>query len=484
MAEQLQEKREGMSIFKDCDIRGVYGEDFTEREADAIGAAVAELLQGRSIVVSGDFRTHTPPLKEAFTKALLAGGAEVWDIGQASTPQLYFSKRYLHTYASAQITASHNPPKYNGMKLMFGDMPIRPEDIEQIGERALQIMSGDEKSRESDDANRSGEDKGNNGVLCTRCGERGENPGKYHKTDTTEAYETMLLARLRPVSRNLHIVIDAGNGAMSEIAPRVARKAGIQVTPLFCEYDGAFPNRDPNPAVLSHITALCDKVKEVNADLGIAFDGDGDRAIFVDSNGIPLIAEEAMVIFTDALAGPGDSVVYDLKCSSILKQAVLRCGSEPVMERSGHAFIRRNFMQRNSVFAGEVSGHYFFRELEGDDGLYAMMVMLDIMEETGKSLRGLLRNVQYTAITPDIRIRADQEEIEEVMRRMENWTGEAGVHPVYIDGIRLEFPDDSWLLLRRSITEPAFTVRLEAPDEEKLRTLRKEAEKRLEIQLV
>ena len=454
-----------MSIFKDCDIRGVYGEDITEREASAIGTAVAELLQGRSIVVSGDFRTHTPSLKKAFTEALLAGGAEVWDIGQASTPQLYFSKRYLHTYASAQITASHNPPKYNGLKLMFGDLPILPEDIEQIGERTEQIIGGKEKMECSVNRSLSGAEK-------------------LHNTDTTEAYENMLLSRLRPVSGKLHIVIDAGNGAMSEIAPRVARKAGIQVTPLFCEYDGAFPNRDPNPAVLSHITALCDKVKEVNADLGIAFDGDGDRAIFVDSSGIPLIAEEAMVIFTDALARPGDSVVYDLKCSSILKQAIIRCGAEPVMERSGHAFIRRNFMQRKSVFAGEVSGHYFFRELEGDDGLYAMMVMLDIMEETGKSLRALLDGVQYTAITPDIRIRAEQEEIEEVMQRMGQWACEPDVNPVYIDGIRLEFPDDSWLLLRRSITEPAFTVRLEAPDEEKLQALRKEAEKRLKIQLV
>lgn len=446
-----------MSIFKDCDIRGIYGDDITEREMAAIGTAVAEKLQGRSIVVSGDFRTHTPPLKKAFTEALIAGGAEVWDIGQASTPQLYFSKRHLHTYASAQITASHNPPKYNGLKLMFGDLPIRPEDIEQIGSRVSEIFRQEEKSA----AGR----------------------GSLHRVDTTEAYEAMLLARLRPVSGKLHIVIDAGNGAMSEIAPRVAEKAGIKVTPLFCEYDGSFPNRDPNPAVLFHISALCDKVKEVRADLGIAFDGDGDRAIFVDADGTPLIAEEAMVIFTDALAKPGDSIVYDLKCSSILKQAILRHEAEPVMERSGHAFIRRNFMQRSSVFAGEVSGHYFFRELEGDDGLYAMMVMLDILEESGKSPRALLDGIHYTAITPDIRIRAGQEEIEEVMRRMESWAQEPDVHPVYIDGIRLEFPDDSWLLLRRSITEPAFTVRLEAENEEKLKALRQAAEERLGVRL-
>ena len=446
-----------MSIFKDCDIRGVYGEDFTEREAAAIGTAVAERLKGRSIVVGGDFRTHTSQLKQAFIRALLEGGAGVTDVGLVSTPQLYFSKRHLKTYASAQITASHNPPKYNGLKLMFGDLPVQPEDIARIGQRAEDLL----KMADTDRA----------------CG------GMLQTADTTDAYETMLLGRLRPLTRRIHIVIDAGNGAMSEIAPRVAKKAGAEVTPLFCEYDGSFPNRDPNPAVLSHITALCRKVQEVHADLGIAFDGDGDRAIFVDAAGTPLIAEEAMVIFTHALACPGDSVVYDLKCSSILKQAILQQGAEPVMERSGHAFIRRNFIERNSVFAGEVSGHYFFRELTGDDGLYAMMVMLDIMEKTGKGLRELLDGVRYTAITPDIRIRAGEKEIEEVMHRMEEWAKEPEVHPVYIDGIRLEFPDESWLLLRRSITEPAFTVRLEAGDETELQLLRKEAEERLGIQL-
>ncbi len=450
-----------MSIFKDCDIRGVYGEDLREEEAAAIGTAVAQILQGRDIVVGGDFRTHTPSLKQAFIRALLEGGAEVWDIGQVSTPQVYFSKRYLHTHASAQITASHNPAKYNGLKLMFGDLPIRPEDIAGIGKTAEEILAAGDKSAS------------------------GENlkPGMLHQADTAEAYEKMLLSRVRPLTRRLHIVIDAGNGAMSEAAPRAAEAAGVRVTPLFCSYDGTFPNRDPNPAVLSHITALCDTVREVGADLGIAFDGDGDRAIFVDAQGRPLLAEEAMVIFTKALARPGDSVVYDLKCSSILKQAVLEQGAEPVMERSGHAFIRRNFIERNSVFAGEVSGHYFFRELTGDDGLYALMVMLDILEETGKSLRSLLDEVRYTAITPDIRIRADQEQIEEVMGRMKAWAGEPDVHPVYIDGIRLEFPDDSWILLRRSITEPAFTLRLEAPDETRLGALKQEAGKKLGIQL-
>ena len=500
-----------MSIFKDCDIRGVYGEDLMEREMTAIGAAVAEILDGRSIVVGGDFRTHTPPLKQAFIEALLQGGAEVTDVGQVSTPQLYFSKRYLHTYASAQITASHNPPKYNGLKLMFGDLPIRPEDIEQIGRRAEELLgaekaagsgtevsfktnaagSGTEVSAEANTVGSGTEvfcetnAAGNGTEVFSKANavasgkKKTAGSGLLRSKDTTAAYEEMLLGRVRPLTRKLHVVIDAGNGAMSEIAPRVAKKAGAEVTPLFCEYDGTFPNRDPNPAVVSHIQALCEKVPQVHADLGIAFDGDGDRAIFVDAEGKPLMAEEAMVIFANALAKPGDSVVYDLKCSSILKQAVLRRGAEPIMERSGHAFIRRHFIRESSVFAGEVSGHYFFRELTGDDGLYALMVMLDILEESGESVRRLLDGVQYTAITPDIRIRADEEQIEQVMNRMEEWAAEPEVHPVYIDGIRLEFPDDSWILLRRSITEPAFTVRLEAPEKKGLEKLKKTAEERL-----
>lgn len=433
-----------MSIYKDCDIRGVYGEDLTEEIMEGMGRAIAKILDGRSIVVGGDFRTHTPQLKKALIDGLLESGAEVYDVGQVSTPQLYFSKRELETYASAQVTASHNPPKYNGLKLMFGDLPVLPADIYEV----------------------------------ERVAEEGDFPtgaGTLAKRDTTLAYETMLRAAFGTLERPLRIVVDAGNGAMSVVAPEVAKSVGLDVVPLFCSYDGNFPNRGPNPAVLSNLTKLSAAVRKEGADFGVAFDGDGDRAIFVDGEGTPLMAEEALVLFVNHLVKPGDSVVYDLKCSSILKSAIEKRGGTPIMERSGHAFIRRHFIKEDSRLAGEVSGHYFFRELEGDDGLFALMIMARIMTGTGKTMRDLLGDVTYTSITPDIRVQATPEEIDEVFGRMEAWAKDEGIEPVRLDGIRLEFADGGWALLRRSITEPAFTVRLEAPTQTELDQLKEKA---------
>lgn len=431
-----------MSIYKDCDIRGVYGIDLTERDMDSIGSALAAELQGRSIVVGGDYRLHTPPLKAALIDALVRGGAEVYDVGQVSTPQLYFSKRHLGTYASAQVTASHNPPQYNGLKPMLGEWPITPEQIRKLSQPVT-------------------------GTSST--------VGSVTTVDTTSAYLQMLRDAWTGGSRTLRVVIDAGNGAMSAAAPAVMTALGHQIEPLFCTFDGSFPNRDPNPAVPSHLTALCQRVRDTGADFGVAFDGDGDRAIFVDSDGKPLLAEEALVIFADHLVQPGDTVVYDLKCSSIFRRAVESHGGTAIMERSGHAFIRRTFMERGSVLAGEVSGHYFFRELAGDDGLYALVVLSSILSRTDRTLRQLLDGVHYPAITPDVRIHAEPQEIDAVLARMERWAADSGAAVSRLDGVRLEFSDGSWALLRRSITEPAFTVRLEAPTADGLRQLRRRA---------
>ena len=441
-----------MGIYKDCDIRGVYGEDLTEEVIATIGGAVAQMLEGRSIVVGGDYRTHTPQLKKAFVDALLAAGADVYDVGQVSTPQLYFSKRFLGTYASAQVTASHNPAKYNGVKLMFGEQPALADTIDRVRELA----------------------------------EKGEFPageGTLHTVDTTDEYEKMLVGRFGGMGRKLKVVIDAGNGAMSVVAPEVMAKLGFDVVPLFCEYDGTFPNRNPNPALAEATVPLCEKVAEVGADFGVAFDGDGDRAIFVDENGKALIAEEALVIYVNHLVKPGDSVVYDLKCSSIVKNAVLAHGGEPIMERSGHGFIRGHLIRANSVLGGEVSGHYFFNELHGDDGLYATVVMADILTNSDRSIRGELSDVTYTSITPDIRVRATPDEIDAVFERMEAWAADEGIEPVRVDGVRLEFADGSWALLRRSITEPAFTMRFEAATDEGLAALKARAAEKLQVKV-
>ena len=440
-----------MSIYKDCDIRGVYGRDLTEAEMRDIGRAVGTQLAGRTIVVGGDFRTHTPALKAALLEGLLECGAQVTDVGQLSTPQLYFSKRYLDSYASAQVTASHNPAQYNGLKLMFGKEPTGPEQMRALEQR-----------------------------VHTKAFTVAQ--GSCRQVSTDAAYFAML-TRGFPSIRPLKVVIDAGNGAMSEAAPRVMRALGLEVVPLFCTYDGTFPNRDPNPAVRAHLTVLCKTVVDAGADFGVAFDGDGDRAVFVDAAGEILSAEESMVIFIRHLLKPGESVVYDLKCSSILARAVKDCGGTAYMERSGHGFIRQHFLQIGSVLAGEVSGHFFFRELGGDDGLYALVRMAEILGTSQNSLRDLLAGVQYTAITPDIRVPAAPEEIARVFDAMERWAAAQHADISRLDGVRAQLRDGSWVLLRRSITEPAYTLRLEAADEAALAALKQQVAAALAISI-
>lgn len=440
-----------MSIYKDCDIRGVYGSELTQDVLRDIGRAIGTQLSGRTIVVGGDCRTHTPVLKNALLEGLLECGAHVTDVGQVSTPQLYFSKRHLGTYASAQVTASHNPAKYNGLKIMFGQEPTGPEQMRALEQRV----------RAQD--------------FCWA-------DGTYRQVSTDAAYAAMLTENF-PAIRPLKVAIDAGNGAMSQTAPAVMRALGLDVVPLFCSFDGTFPNRDPNPAVRSHLTALQAAVVETGADFGAAFDGDGDRVVFVDAAGTILSAEESMVIFIRHFVKPGETVVYDLKSSSILPRAVEVCGGTAHMERSGHGFIRQHFLRAQSVLAGEVSGHFFFRVLGGDDGLYALVRMAEILGQTDDTLRGLLDDVEYPAITPDIRIQAAPEEITRVFAAMEAWATAQCAAVSHLDGIRATCANGSWVLLRRSITEPAYTLRMEAPDEAALDALRREVSTALCVRL-
>ncbi|MEG1524982.1 MAG: phosphomannomutase/phosphoglucomutase [Clostridia bacterium] len=430
-----------MSIYKDCDIRGVYGSELTTDDMLRIGRAIAGMLDGREILVGGDFRTHTPVLKAALLDGLLQGGASVIDLGQLPTPAIYFAKRTLHTYACAQVTASHNPASYNGLKLMLGDRPVTPDVI-----RSIQVSA-----------------------------ESTQSPyklGTCKSENIMPAYETMLMSACGCRIGKLKVLVDAGNGAMGEIAPRIIQKLGFEVVELFCTIDGRFPDRDPNPAVVTNLAAVCEKMREVGADIGASFDGDGDRVVFIDADGKPLLAEEGLCIFIQALMQPEDSVVYDIKCSSIVKDAILHGGGIPVMERSGHAFIRSNFLERGSCLAGEVSGHFFFRELGADDGLYALIRMCEILCRAQMPLRKLLGSVRYTAITPDIRVRADQAQIDSAFEQMQIWAN-ARQDAVLsmLDGMRLEFTDGAWVLLRRSVTEPAMTLRLETADSLRLHAL-------------
>ena len=426
-----------MSIYKDCDIRGIYGRELTETDAYSIGRALATLHPGVRMVVGGDVRVSTPTLKRAFIDGLTRSGAQVTDIGTVPTPALYFALAESGAKGGATVTASHNPAQYNGIKFMLGKLPPTRAEIDRIH-------------------------------ATVEAGAFAEAPGSCTESPILPRYLAALEKRFH-AKRPLKIVVDAGNGAMSEVAPTTFRQAGHEVVELFCEPDGRFPNRDPNPADYRHLTAVCDRVRAEGADMGIAFDGDGDRAVFIDETGTAVPNEKSLVLFIRALLRDRPTpVVYDQKSSSAVKRAILSMGGTPMPERSGHAFIKRRFLEVGAAIAGEVSGHFFFAELGYDDGLYAGLMMAEILGASGSRLSRLTGDIVCPPITPDIRVHCPYDQQQPWLDRIEAL---AQTHPCrvdHLDGVRLEF-EDGWILVRKSVTAEQITLRAEADTPELLR---------------
>lgn len=429
-----------MSIYKECDIRGVYGSELDENTAYEIGRAVGSMMSGKTMAVCGDVRTSTPALKNSLIKGLYKSGVGIIDISIEPTPVFYFGIKHLKTDGGITVTASHNPARYNGFKLMLGDRPVTPDDIKEIENMVLEKRFINKK-------------------------------GTLKKADVEHGYIDYI-KNLTQRYGNLKVVIDAGNGATSKLAPELFRDLGYEVVELFCGFDGTFPNREPNPAVFRNLKRLQEKVLEEHADLGIGFDGDGDRVVFVDGNGEISTSEESFVVFIrHYLKDNPSSVVYDIKSSSIVERETVKYGSTPLMERSGHAFIKRRFLENSSVLAGEISGHFFFKELGHDDGIYAALKMAEILGRNNASLAGCRASISKTLITPDIRIPATPEEQQALLDKI----GQLALkYPVSrLDGVRIQFPE-GWLLARKSVTEPCITLRLEADDEAGMLQIKKE----------
>ena len=428
-----------MSIFKDCDIRGVYPDEIDESAVYAVGRALATLHPGARLAVGGDVRVSTPALKAALVRGLTDSGAAVTDIGTIPTPALYWALKRLPVDGGATVTASHNPPQYNGVKFMFGDMPVSRRDIDAV-----------------------------KAVAASGCfaNERGD----CSTVDILPGYMDNLVRRFQ-ATRPLKVVVDAGNGAMSRVAPEVFRRCGHRAVELFCEPDGRFPGRDPNPADYSHLDAVRARVRAEGADFGVAFDGDGDRAVFIDETGTAVMNEKSLVLFIrELLRERPTPVVYDQKSSSAVRRAVLALGGTPVPERSGHAFIKRRFLDVGAAIAGEVSGHFFFGELGYDDGLFAALAMADIIARAGRPLSALTADIICPPITSDLRMRCPYAEQQAWLDRVEALALAHGCTVSRLDGIRLEF-EDGWVLMRKSVTAEQLTLRAEADTPERLEAL-------------
>jgi len=418
------------SIFKDCDIRGLFGSDLTPEIAYRIGRAVGAKLPGKRLLVGGDLRPHTPPLQAQIIEALKASGCLVLDLGQVPTPVFHSALSQLTADGGVMVTASHNPPQFNGFKLMLGPLPPIREDFEEI-ERMV-----------AEGAQVSGQ-------------------GRVEKVPPIPQYQEQLIRRFTPAGP-LKVALDCGNGSYSEIAPPVFRQLGYEVVELFCQPDGTFPNRDPNPAIPAHLSALCAAVSKSNAQLGVAFDGDGDRVAFTDENGQVLPAEHVLVLLARRLLMkvPLATIVFDIKGSRMVEEEALRLGCVFVEEKSGHSYIRRRMILNQADLGGEVSGHFFYKALRGgDDGLYTSLLLAQILDQTGQPLSQLTRGLDRYQITPDFRLPYDISQAPHLLRRLrDHFTHE---RLSTLDGVKVYF-QDGWGILRPSVTEPAITIRFES----------------------
>ncbi len=425
-------------IFRDYDIRG-HSEQFSKPLVDMIGRAIGSeaLKQGfSSIVVGADGRESSPALREQLVRGLLACGIDVIDAGIVATPMLYFACHHLQTQSGVMVTGSHHPGDHNGFKIMIGGEAL-------CGERIT--------------------------ALRTRIAGKDfvEGQGSYRVTQIDSDY-TRAVCNDILVGSPFKVVIDCANGAASVVAVDLFQELGCEVVPLFCELDGRFPNHAPDPSVPANLRQLAAEVAASGADVGIAFDGDGDRLGIVTKGGRIITADRLMMIFAkDLLAHqPGADIVFDVKCSRDLATVISSHGGRPIMWRSGHSWIKQKMKESGALLGGEFTGHICFRDrwFGFDDGLYAAARLLEIMSAEGRSLDSMLAELPRSVSTAELIIPVAEKRKFELMSHISEKMEPRGARLTRIDGVRAEFPD-GWGLVRASNTSPALACRFEAENE-------------------
>jgi len=439
-------------IFKAYDIRGLYPQELDAQASGAIGRGIARYLGGGPVVVGRDMRESGIELRASLTSGLRAEGVDVIDIGRVSTPMVYFATNALDAEGGVMITASHNPGAYNGLKVCAREaVPIGGETgLADIAQHARELLSEPLP----------------------------EPRGALRECDVAQRYYEELLDAF-PVRPRLHAVIDAGNGIAGEAVEGLLERLPLEVTRLYFEPDGSFPNHEANPLVLENIADLQRKVVECGADLGIAFDGDGDRCAFIDERGQAVPADLMTALLAKTVlenrllgAGPGTPIVYDLRSSRVVPETLRAYGAVPVRGRVGHAFLKRTMRERGACFAGELSGHFYFRFPSGyvaDDGAAAMMLGLQTMEIAGRPLSELWTPFQRYQQSGEINSRVD--DVPATLARVRSHFSGGEVDE--LDGLTVSFPD-WWLNVRPSNTEPLLRLNVEAGSEAEMASRRDE----------
>ncbi|MEO8777386.1 MAG: phosphomannomutase/phosphoglucomutase [Rhodanobacter sp.] len=427
------------SIFRAYDVRGVVGKTLDKNVARMLGRAIGTMMgeQGlHEIVVGRDGRASGPELAGALVDGLCEAGVDVTDLGAVPTPVVYFAAYRFNTGCAVAVTGSHNPPDYNGFKIVVGGQTLAEGAIQDLYQR---IESG----------------------ALTSDGH-----GSRREVDVASDYIEKIVSDVL-AERPLKVVVDSGNGIAGEIAPQVLEGIGCEVVPLYCDVDGSFPNHHPDPSDPANLEDLIHAVRQTGADLGIAFDGDGDRLGVVACSGEIIYPDRLLMLFArDVLSRqPGGTVIYDVKCSSHLKGQILDAGGSPLMWRTGHSLIKSKMLETSAELAGEMSGHFFFKErwYGFDDGIYAAARLLEILagDLHGRSPDEIFATLPKSVSTPELKIVLAEGENYLFMDQFREHAVFADASLITIDGLRVDW-QDGWGLVRASNTTPVLVLRFEA----------------------
>jgi phosphomannomutase/phosphoglucomutase len=441
-------------VFREYDIRGVVGTELTAPLAHAIGRAAATVARERlgrpvRLAVGRDNRPSGDLLARGVRDGVARAGSTAVDLGVVPTPALYLALEQLGVDGGVQVTGSHNPPEFNGFKLVVAGSTLHGEGIQDL----LHRITSDAL------------DSGDGAITADAT--------------VLDRYVDAVVSRNGPLSRPVKVVVDCGNGTSSVVAVRALTALGAAVVPLYCESDGTFPHHHPDPTVPDNLRDLQAAVRREGAELGIAFDGDGDRIGAVDETGRIVYGDQLLVLFGRDLAerlGAGHSVIFDVKCSDVLGAALAQAGLKPVIWKTGHSLIKAKMRETGAPLAGEMSGHMFFGgDYYGfDDALFAAARLLAYLARRGGPLSRRLADLPQTVATPEIRVEiAEERKFALVERAARHFAQRYRV--LTLDGVRMSFPD-GWGLIRASNTQPVLVMRFEAKSEATLATYRAEVE--------
>ena len=439
-------------IFREYDIRGIVGKDILEADVVNIGKAYGSLLcrsDKKMVSIGRDCRLSSEKFSQLFIQGIISTGCDVIDIGTCPTPVLYFSIQHLDLDGGAMVTASHNPPEYNGFKLMSGTDSIHGQGLQDVRR-----------------------------MVQDNCFVHGS--GKVTRKDVITPYMDYIVNNIH-IKKPLKVGIDAGNGTGGITALPVLKKLGCMVNEIYCDMDGRFPNHEADPTQKKNLQDLIRLVKENKLDLGVGYDGDADRIGVVDKNGTVIYGDQLMVIYAREILGrhPGATFISEVKCSMVMYDDIRNHGGKAIMWKTGHSLIKKKMKEENAALAGEMSGHMFFadRYLGFDDALYATCRLLEIMADTGMGVDELIADLPVTYTTPEIRVDcADNIKFDVVDRIVKEFKAKQDV--IDIDGLRALYPD-GWGLVRASNTQPALVLRFEALSEARLNEIRTEIESAL-----